>query len=415
MPRQRKTTRPSQRELPFSELKAEIPDAGFEEGFSLLYSEINKFIKNGIGKKAVTSKKSLWTERHSKEFLSFAGMIAWPGADGGWDKLLRSRPYRCALLSGVMMMVLDKHVFSDLLFGAGPEHAEVLRIEDSSMVNVEGFKRTDLRAKTNRVYLEAMGGIPPLFWKRVDKITAQIVAMLSPLYSAIGEDAPSQTSYQALHNIVALAGWLNVAIRLSPKITVFEWVQPGEAYQFSYLCIGEEKKMTSNGLSEAQDDQIRKRTRVMISAVPKITRYARGSDGFSAGTETYDVMEPHVVTYRGIYADWEESRVVPLQSHARNGFLVFLGRVLSLLISVMRLTMVLFIAGVFGLVIFGAWISITGGSGDSSSLPWVIQVALWPIQLTIQSLMLSARMVLRNSQVRTDYSLVSTNSWLLNL
>ncbi|KAM0516380.1 hypothetical protein ACHAPE_005529 [Trichoderma viride] len=414
MPRQRKTTRPSQRELPFSELKAEIPDAGFEEGFSPLYSEIHKFIKNGIGKKAVTSKKSLWTKRHSREFLSFAGMIARPGADGGWDKLLRSRPYRCALLSGVVMMVLDKHVFSDLLFGAGPEHAEVLRIEDSSMVNIEGFKRTDLRAKTNRVYLETTGGIPPLFWKRVDKITAQIVAMLSPLYSAIGEEAPSQSSYQALHNIVALAGWLNVAIRLSPKITVFEWIQPGEAYQFSYLCVGEEKKMTSSGHSEAQDDPIRKRTRVMISAAPKITRYVRGSDGFSAGTETYDVMQPHVVTYHGIYADWEDGRVVPLQSHARDGFVVFLGRVLSLLMSVMRLTVVLFVVGIFGLMVFGAWISITGGSGDSSSLPWIIQMVLWPIQLTIHSLMLSARMVLRNSQIRTDYSFVSTNSWLLN-
>jgi hypothetical protein len=66
-------------------------------------------------------------------------MVARPGADGGWEKLLRSRPYRCALLSGVVMMVLDKHVLSDLLFGAGPEHAEVLRIEDSSMVNVEGM------------------------------------------------------------------------------------------------------------------------------------------------------------------------------------------------------------------------------------------------------------------------------------
>lgn len=236
--------------------------------------------------------------------------------------------------------------------------------------------------------------------------------MLSPLYSAIGEEAPSQSSYQALHNIVALAGWLNVAIRLSPKITVVEWVQPGEAYQFSYLCIGEEKKMTSNGPSEAQDDQIRKRTRVMISAAPKITRYVRGSDGLSAGTETYDVMQPHVVTYRGIYADWEDSRVVPLQSHARNGFLVFLGRVLFLLLSVMRLMVMLFIVGIFGLMVFGAWISITGGSGDSSSLPWVVQMVLWPIQLTIQSLMLSAKMVLRHSKVRTDYSFVSTNSWL---
>ncbi|KAK1255059.1 hypothetical protein MKX08_009054 [Trichoderma sp. CBMAI-0020] len=414
MPRQRKTTRPSQRELPFSELKAEIPDAGFEEGFSLLSSEINSFIKNGIGKKAVSIRKSLWTKRHSKEFLSFAGMIARPGADGGWDKLLRSRPYRCALLAGVVMMVLDKHVFSDLLFGAGPEHAEVLRIEDDSMVNIEGFKRTDLRAKTNRVYLEATGGIPPLFWKRVDKITAQIVAMLSPLYSALGEEAPSQSSYKALHNVVALAGWLNVATRLSPKITVFEWVQPGEAYQFSYLCIGEEKKMASKSAGEDQDDGVRKRTRVMISAVPKITRYAHGSNGLSVGTATYDVMQPHVVTYRGIYADWEDGRLVPLQRHARNGFVDFLGRVLSLLMSVMRLTMLLFVVGVLGLMAFGAWISITGGNGDNSSLSWIVQMVLWPIQLTFQSLMLSARMVLRNSQVRTDYSLVSTNSWLFN-
>lgn len=238
--------------------------------------------------------------------------------------------------------------------------------------------------------------------------------MLSPLYSAIGEEAPSQSSYQALHNIVALAGWLNVAIRLSPKITVFEWVQPGEAYQFSYLCIGEEKKMVSNAHGEAQDDQTRKRTRVMISAAPKITRYAHGSDGFSAGTETYEIMQPHVVTYRGLYADWEDGRVVPLQSHARNGFLVFLGRVLSLLMSAMRLTVVLFIAGVFGLMVFGAWISLTGRSRDNSSLPWIVQTMLWPIRLTFQSLMLSVRMVLRNSQVRTDYSLMSTSSWLLS-
>jgi hypothetical protein len=125
-------------------------------------------------------------------------------------------------------------------------------------------------------------------------------------------------------------------------------------------------------------------------------------------------MQPHVVTYRGIYADWEDSRVVPLQSHARDGFLVFLGRVLSLLMSVMRLTVVLFVVGIVGLMVFGAWISITGGSGDSNSLPWFVQMVLWPIQLTIQSLTLSARMVLQNSQIRTGYSFVSTNSWLLN-
>lgn len=280
--------------------------------------------------------------------------------------------------------------------------------------NYLGFQRTDLRAKTNRVYLEATGDIPPLFWKRVDKITAQMLAMLSPLYSAIGEEAPSQSSYQALHDIVALTGWLSVAIRLSPKITAFEWVQPGEAYQFSYLCIGEEKKMALNGHGEAQEDQIRKRTRVMISAAPKITRHVRGSDGFSTGTETYEVMRPHVVTYSGTFADCEDHRVVPLQSHAQNDFFVFLSRVLSLLMSVMRLTIVLLIAGIFGLMVFGAWASIAGAHRDINSLPWIVRMMLWPIRLTFQSLMLSVRMILRNSQVRTDYSLMSTNSWPSN-
>jgi hypothetical protein len=275
-----------------------------------------------------------------------------------------------------------------------------------------GFQRTDLRSQTNRVYLEATGGVPPLFWKRVDRITAQIAAMLSPLYSAIGEEVPSQSSYQALHNIVALAGWLNLAIRLSPKITVFEWVQPGEAYQFSYLCIGEEKKMTSDSHNEPQDEQVRQRTRVMISAAPKITRYARGSDGFTAGTETYDVMQPHVVTYRGIYADWEDKRVVSLQSHAQNGFLVFLGHIMSMLISVMRLTGMLFMLGIFGLIIYGAWVSIV--HHDGSSLPWIVQMILWPIRLVYQSLILSVRVVFRSSQVRTNYSFVSTNSWPSN-
>lgn len=139
MPRQLKPLHPSQRKLPFSELLEEIPDESHEEGFSLLYSEINKFLKNGICKKAASSKKSLWTQKHPMEFLGFASMVARPGADDEWEKLLKSRPYRCALLSGVMMMVLEKHVFSDLLFGAGPEHAQVLRMEDSSMVNIEGM------------------------------------------------------------------------------------------------------------------------------------------------------------------------------------------------------------------------------------------------------------------------------------
>ncbi|KAL6813440.1 hypothetical protein GGI42DRAFT_349560 [Trichoderma sp. SZMC 28013] len=399
MPRHLKTLQPSQRKLPFSELQGDIPDEGHQEAFELLYSEINKFLKDGICKKAASSKKSLWKLKHPKEFLSFARMVARPGADGEWEKLLKSRPYRCALLSGVMMMMLEKHVFSDLLFGAGPEHAELLRMEDSSMINVEGFRRTALRADTNRVYLEATGGVPPLFWKRVDKITAQIVTLLSPLSAALGEDAPSPSSYQALHDIVALAGWLNLAIRLSPKITVFEWVQPGETYRHSHLCVGEENASSPASYGKIHDT--RSRTRVMISTAPKITRHAHAAKGYFTGTATYEVMQPHVVTYVGGYTDWDDKLEVPLQNHVSSRFPLSSIGLLSLVMNAVRLVALLSLISVLGLVVFGAYASIPGG-----------ELMLLPIRLSFRSLKWWFNMILRHSEVNTQFKVVNTGwSW----
>ncbi|KAH0530580.1 hypothetical protein TsFJ059_005187 [Trichoderma semiorbis] len=394
MPRQVKTFQPSQRKLPFAELQGDIPDEGHQEAFELLYSEINKFLKDGICKKAASSKKSLWKLKHPKEFLSFARMVARPGADGEWEKLLRSRPYRCALLSGVMMMMLEKHVFSDLLFGAGPEHAELLRMEDSSMINVEA-----LRADTNRVCLEATGGVPPLFWKRVDKITAQIVTLLSPLSAAIGEDAPEPSSYQSLHDIVALAGWLNLAIRLSPKITIFEWVQPGETYQHSHLCVGEEKTPSSATYDRIQDT--RSRTRVMISTAPKISRHAHAVKGYFTGTATYEVMQPHVVTYIGGYTDWDDKFEVPLQNHINSRLPLSSIGLLSLVVNAVRLVALLSLISVLGLMVFGSWTSIPGG-----------ELMVLPIRLSFRSLKWWLNMILRHSEVNTQFKVVNTSwSW----
>ncbi|KAL7961975.1 hypothetical protein V8C34DRAFT_271710 [Trichoderma compactum] len=396
MPRHLKTIQPSQRKLPFSELQGDIPDEGHQEAFELLYSEINKFLKDGICKKAASSRKSLWKLKHPKEFLSLARMVARPGADGEWEKLLKSRSYRCALLSGVMMMMLEKHVFSDLLFGAGPEHAELLRMEDSSMINVEGFRRTALRADTNRVYLEATGGVPPLFWKRVDKITAQTVTLLSPLSAALGEDAPSPSSYRPLHDIVALAGWLNLAIRLSPKIAVFEWVQPGETYQHSHLCIGQEKAASA---SYDKIHDTRSRTRVMISTAPKITRHAHAAKGYFTGTATYEVMQPHVVTYVGGYTDWDDKLEVPLQNHVSSRFPLSSIGLLSLVMNAVRLVALLSLVGVLGLVMFGAGASLPGG-----------ELMLLPIRLSFRGLKWWFNMMLGHGEVNTQFKVVNT-SW----
>ncbi|PTB77979.1 hypothetical protein M440DRAFT_1400921 [Trichoderma longibrachiatum ATCC 18648] len=389
---------PTQRKLPFSSLLENIPDESHEMTFAMLHAEITSLIKNGIGKRAASTNKSLWTLKHSTEFLSHATLVARPAADGSWEMLLRSRSYRSALLTGVVMMLLEKHVFSDLLFGAGEEQAEVLRMEDSSMVNVEGFRRTALRADTNRVYLEATGGIPPLFWKRVDSITARITALLAPLSAAVGGEIASPPSYQALHDIVALAGWLNIAMRLCPKITTFEWVQPGEAYRHSFLSIGEDKQ-TSRGSPESH----RIRSRVMISTTPKITRHVRSSKGFFGGTETYEVMKPHVFTYTGHLNDREDSVGGPLHSHVRSRLFSSPIRLLALLVNAVRLLALACLVGVLGLMMFGAW----------SCVPATYrEMILLPIRLSFRGLKWWLGVILQQSEVNTRYNVVNTGwSW----
>ncbi|PNP58516.1 hypothetical protein THARTR1_01532 [Trichoderma harzianum] len=223
--------------------------------------------------------------------------------------------------------------------------------------------------------------------------------MLSPLSAALGEDAPSPPSYQALHDIVALAGWLNLAIRLSPKITVFEWVQPGETYRHSHLCIGEEKTSSSASYGEFQD--ARSRTRVMISTAPKITRHAHAVKGYFAGTATYEVMQPHVVTYVGGYTDWDDNLGVQLQDHVSSRFPLSSIRLLSLVMNAVRLVALLSLVGFLGLVVFGAGASLPGG-----------ELMLLPIRLSFRSLKWWLNMILRHSEVNTQFKVVNTGwSW----
>jgi hypothetical protein len=261
-----------------------------------------------------------------------------------------------------------------------------------------GFRRTALRADTNRVYLEATGGTPPLFWKRVDNITAQITGLLTPLSAAVGGEVASPSSYQVLHDIVALAGWLNIAMRLSPKVTTFEWVQPGEAYRHSFLSIGEDKQ-TSTSSTESH----RVRARVMISTTPKITRHVRSSKGFFGGMETYEVMKPHVFTYTGQFRDWEDSVGVTLQSHVRSGLVSSSIRLLALLVNAVRLLALICLVGVLGLMMFGAWSCVPGAYRE---------MMLLPIRLSFRGLKWWLGVILQQSEVSTRYNVVNTGwSW----
>ncbi|KOS17737.1 hypothetical protein ESCO_002465 [Escovopsis weberi] len=317
---------PNRRELNFEALlESDYPDETIEKLFVTLYLEICQFVLQGFGKDVFSkSQRSPWSPEYSAEFYGLVSKLARPGADPRqWDSLLRERSERCALLQGVILKALEATVFSSLLFGATSEHKKLLAVEDSSLIDVEGFRRTRLRAETNRLHLQSTDGMPWFFWKEVDRVTAQIMRMLLPVYSSIGHyidgdnlhsSSQQSTTYQALHDLVAHAAWLSIAFRVSPKIVTWEWVRPGEPYKFEYYSIDSKKQQEMERFDPGEP----RRQRVMVCAAPLINIHGNGTDGLLQGKVKFTIMRPQVVCYLGHRDDLVDERaMVPLHRHLR--------------------------------------------------------------------------------------------------
>lgn len=137
----------------------------------------------------------------------------------------------------------------------------------------------------------------------------------------------------------------------------------------------------------------------MISTAPKISRHAHAVKGYFTGTATYEVMQPHVVTYVGGYTEWDDKLEVPLQNHVSSRFPLSSIGLLSLVMNAVRLVALLSLVGVVGLMVFGA------------SIP-SRELLLLPIRLSFRSLKWWLNMILRHSEVNTQFKVVNTGwSW----
>ncbi|KAK5992542.1 hypothetical protein PT974_05955 [Cladobotryum mycophilum] len=309
---------PAQRELDFSAIQTTITDEVFERLFLNLFLEICELVQDGFGDPVVTGRGSLWVQKYSAAFYNLVRTVARPGSDESqWDTLLSDGSQRCALLQGVVLKALEKNVFAKLLFGATPEHNKLLSTEDETLINVEGFKRTHLRAETNKVYLQSSRNrIPPHFWDEVDRVSAQIMRMLLPLYATFGNYTEPGTrdqlsTYQSLHDIVAHAAWLSVAFSLSPKIVRFDWVKPGELYRFEHVSVGTEVDEEGHRNNRGEP----RRQRIMICAAPKVIIHSRSTRG---GKTRYTIMKPRVVCYFGRRKDEDDKMtLISLDQHIR--------------------------------------------------------------------------------------------------
>lgn len=169
-------------------------------------------------------------------------------------------------------------------------------------------------------------GVPPLFWKKTDRITIQIMNMLLPLYNVVGEAYPDRiltwdVFYQMLHDIVAQAAWLNVATRLSASILLVSWAIPGENFEQTqanlWQATYDHSRTKATEYDIRHNNRVSRKPRVKISAAPTVMRYKLADDGKN-GYTSYKVMKSHCVYYQGLMDDGTDKKLmIPLLEHVR--------------------------------------------------------------------------------------------------
>ncbi|KAF7548146.1 hypothetical protein G7Z17_g7240 [Cylindrodendrum hubeiense] len=318
----------TRRSLQFDQSLHDHPDEFYELHYSRLFVEVHALVARAFCQ-STNPKSSPWLQEYPAQFIKYVELLARPDPHAGkWDRLLRDETERSFLLQATIMKIIDAKVFSSLLFGADPEHQSILQSTDASLVNAEGFRRSNIRAQTNRVYLGAKLGQPPLFWEEVDKLCTQVLALVFPTFAWTSETGESQSPsvqelYQWLHDVIAYAGWISVCTRLSPAIIISDWVIPGERYHVDQVNLSQDvyehsKNMVQSwALKRVSTGSCKMTARVKISVAPKIIRYKPATDPFGReGTAKYTIMQPHVVYYQGRDLDHDEDRrYVTLPEH----------------------------------------------------------------------------------------------------
>ncbi|KAJ4137348.1 hypothetical protein NW768_002934 [Fusarium equiseti] len=321
---------PRRRSLDFKILDTDFADEFYEIIFNELYVEIFAIAHSAFhpGDIPKPPRTSLWLREYPEEFLKYVELVAYPDARAGaWGRLLSDGNERVNLITAIIYQVLDKKVFSALLFGASSGHDEALKKIDTALINVEGFQRSSLRSHTTRTWLRMSNGEPPRFWEEVDKLCTQMMTMLLPLFAYAKGPTNSDSIpvselyqlYQALHDVIAFAGWASVCIRMSPTIVSMDWTRPGEpfsmdlvnncqeAYEASKRAAHDYHARLGNFISH--DKTFASPARVKISVTPRIVRHKPNPKSMATqGVNSYTLMEPHVVFYQGFYDKEDESR-----------------------------------------------------------------------------------------------------------
>ncbi|KAK3388880.1 hypothetical protein B0T20DRAFT_385801 [Sordaria brevicollis] len=205
-----------------------------------VYRWTEKYFEEGrdvnVGAKSVRDWSNLWKQAGvSDHFVHYASLVARQDNNhpAGWDVLLAKGTHRKLLMAGVLVRVLQEQVWDDLLFGADRNTKRMLEAQDECYIDMDGYARTELRSQAVRT---ALGEyiLTPNFWPAVDKLAIQTTALFSPMLKFISNEFEIRIDplefHQDIHDIVAEAGYFNIAMRLSRDVFRFNWPLPGDGW-----------------------------------------------------------------------------------------------------------------------------------------------------------------------------------------
>ncbi|KAI1314181.1 hypothetical protein F5Y03DRAFT_4955 [Xylaria venustula] len=207
---------------------------------------------------------SAWEAPMTEQFIQYARVVA--HEDCGyveWKDILDDPQHRKWLCVSIFAQIIERKVFNELLFGASETIQQELDRHDHFWLLQEGFTRKEGRRQIAR---SALGGglIPEHFWDAVDDLAGRTVLIFQPLLTlvALGTGRATSTDeavfWQEVHSIIALAGYFQICMAVSPSIFHVLSASPGARFQWEEEAHADtEIYRKSKGFHKSHEDRWR--------------------------------------------------------------------------------------------------------------------------------------------------------------
>lgn len=329
-------------------------DSWFEEVFDYIDHDISIFCAKHFGKMDDLNPESVPPETLAGIWGSLTDPVSAYIAEVAdtpeeWDSVLRAGVERRLCVAAIIYRVLHLYIFRATLFGCTETQRTALDSTAVAMVDDDGFRRAELRAKTVRMFM-GRETVTTHFHVEVEILSARIALLLQPLEDflrdrkvslyqeecsrlrarlqaegfAFENEAESQTEMQRmaelespsreeflqdLYEIVCNTAHLSLVIERSPDIFYFRPARPGDRYNeedhssvdHAYYLSSRNAVMEATVAGTVDAHQIA--PKVKFTLRPGLQRYKQG-DGKNGGSHNgYRIYEMHkasVACYVGL-------------------------------------------------------------------------------------------------------------------